>query len=148
MINVTDGVITAYEPKGQEAAPANPAETTQKPDEQMANDNTQGQPPVANPKAVIESIVKETRFEIEKDYNEKFAKVNELIEAFKKENETLKAENTSLSEKLTKQETFTKEMFSLVEKMAAQPAEAPVAPKKDGVQSKEIVGGLSIWKHK
>ena len=147
MINVTDGVITAYEPKaGDDAGVVDPLK---KPDEQMSDNVT----PITQPqaKALIESTIKETRFEIEKATDEKFTKVNEAIaeatkvsEAFKKENETLKVE-------LQKQVDFTKQMFELVQKIADQPAEKEAFEKKEGLKKEKFIQplvGIGVWETK
>lgn len=90
--------------------------------------------PQAQPKAVVESVVKETRFaeekELEKDViEEKFVKVNEKMEA---EKAALMEEFSKVSEQVEKQEEIIKELFILISKFAdSEPAEKPTETKKN-----------------
>lgn len=74
--------------------------------------------PTAQPKAVVESIVKETRFISEESFNEFKAEIESKFSALEKENKELSA-------KLVKAEELNKEVFAVVEKIADEPLQTP-----------------------
>lgn len=121
MLIVKGGVIAEVQGKPEDPnATQNP---NPNPGENMADDK-----PIAGgqAKTVIESIVKESRFEIEKEFGEKL----EAVKAeFKKEIETQKAEASKLTEekkameeKFSKQEKAIGDLVAMLEEFAKQPA--------------------------
>lgn len=124
-----DGIIAEVQGKTPESNtdPATPAN----PNEIMADDKT----PItgAQAKTVIESIVKEQRFEIEKAFDEKIKTQAEAFKAieekFTKLGETsaeqinkLTKEKTELEAKFTKQAEQNTELFALVKKIGGEAA--------------------------
>lgn len=86
----------------------------------------------ANAKAIVESIIKETRFA------EEIAELKSQINEFKTEKETFatqKTENekeiTELKDQLIKTKETITSLFALVEKIAELPSAAPAEPKKE-----------------
>jgi hypothetical protein len=136
VLTVAGGVITDV--AGTEAVAVDNTDGSSdpiKPQQNMAN-------PVTQPKAVIESIVKESRFS-EEVLEKEFKALKDSIEAIKKENEEVKKANAELTEKFSKSDALNKEMFALVEKMADAPAAEPVTTKKE--DNKDKFAGMSAF---
>lgn len=120
-----DGIIAEVQGKKPEETP--PAAGAN-PNEIMADDKT----PItgAQAKTVIESIVKEQRFEIEKAFDEKLKLQKEeftkAIDAEKEKVAKIEKEKTELEAKFTKQTEQNTELFEMVKKLGAEPAVPPV----------------------
>lgn len=126
-IKVTDGIIVEIVPGA--AAQADTSQTTAATVEQSQPAN----PPTMEPKAIIESIVKESRFK------------EVVLEAMK---ETIEAKDKIIADQraefekqfsdqkatIEKQEGIVKQLFTLVEKLSAAPAAGSRVSKSDGIK--------------
>jgi len=98
--------------------------------------------PQVQPKAVVESVVKETRFskedfELEREVlEEKFSKAVEKVEAEKAE---IKEEFSKVKEMAGRQEDMIKELFTLISKLSDEvPAEKPTETRKNVFNAKSF----------
>ena len=131
-IKVTDGVIMEIAPAAPVTDPnAQAAATPPATVENQSNPANATQPAKMEPKAIIESIVKEQRFKevvIEAMKETIDAKDKELADQKVASDKEIK----DLKDAITKQEGIIKQTFELVEKLAAKPAADSDKKKKDG----------------
>lgn len=111
-IEIVDGVIKQFK------------ENAQQPNENNPQEMEVAQPQEQSISKVVESIIKETVFskeEVEKKIEQEF---NKLV-----------SENESLKKEIKIQKELTKEIFSIVEKIAIMPSEVSKIEKKDGIKN-------------
>lgn len=99
-------------------------ENTQQPNENNPQEMEVAQPQEQSISKIVESIIKETVFskeEVEKKIEQEF---NKLV-----------SENESLKKEIKIQKELTKEIFSIVEKIAGMPSEISKIEKKDGIKN-------------
>lgn len=111
-IEIVDGVIKQFK------------ENAQQPNENNPQEMEVAQPQEQSISKVVESIIKETVFskeEVEKKIEQEF---NKLV-----------SENESLKKEIKIQKELTKEIFSIVEKIASMPSEVSKIEKKDGIKN-------------
>jgi hypothetical protein len=99
-------------------------ENTQQPNENNPQEMEVAQPQEQSISKIVESIIKETVFskeEVEKKIEQEF---NKLV-----------SENESLKKEIKIQKELTKEIFSIVEKIASMPSEISKIEKKDGIKN-------------
>lgn len=134
---VVSGVITELEPAGTPETPATDVETPAPIGGGQGMSESNLTAPQA--KAIIESIVRESRFAIEME--EKFA-------AFKAENDALKAELESVKAESAKHLAFAKELSKAVDQLGDMPS-APVTKKQAEFRTHvPSVESLDEWRNK
>lgn len=123
---VVNGVISSI--TSAEAPQDAPADAGQQATAQATNTNTIGD--TAQVKSMIESIVKETRFEKEEELNNKFAELETKIAEFTKQKEEFSKKVTDKDSEIEALNKKVTAMFELMEKLADEPSAAPVEQKK------------------
>lgn len=126
MFTVVDGVISSITPA--EAPQDAPADAGQQATAQSTNTNTIGD--TAQVKSMIESIVKETRFEKEEELSNKVAELETKIAEFTKQKEEFSKKVTDKDSEIEGLNKKVDAMFELMENLANEPSAAPVEQKK------------------
>lgn len=140
IIDVVDDMGTIGEvsmPEGEQAPPAAPVAPTEQEQAQAPN------APAQTPKSIVESVVKETRFqsqeeaELELEIAGNKLKEKEQMEAeFKSKIEEMETKFVSQEKENAETKDLLKQMYAMIEKLGEEPSVAPTEPTKNVFKSK------------